>query len=110
MKNLSQNIAKEYSESGDVSRSIDPLLMVSIAQILIDAFKLIESCRKRKNDAEIEKMCLHPSGMQKFLLKRIVRKHAGKNTELTNGLTEAIINQGSSLPSERLWEIINEQI
>mgnify|MGYP006408373597 CR=1 FL=1 len=110
MKNLAQNIASEYSEKDDVSCSIDPLLLVSISQILIEAFKLIKSCQRTKDKEEIEQMCFQPSGMQKLLLRRIVRKHVDQNTELTNGLMDAIIKQGGSLSPNSLWEIINEQV
>ena len=107
IKSLATDIAKEYySRREDAHVSIDPALVLIVAEIVLQILKLVNSCRE--TPASFEEMCNSPTDFQRLLLRRAVKEHLDtQDKSLTKDLTHAIIERAGSLTAEELETLMS---
>ena len=107
IEHLSTEMVKiYYSNRGGASVSIDPALVVIIAQIVLEVLKLVNSCRE--TPASFQEMCNSPTDFQRLILRRSVKEHLDtEDKSLTRGLADAIIERAGSLTAEELETLMS---
>lgn len=102
IKSLASEIAKVYySRREDAHVSIDPALVLIVAEIVLEVIRLVNSCRETPQS--FQEMCASPTLFQRTLLKRAVKQHLDTNDKrLTRDLTHAIIERAGSLTVEEI--------
>lgn len=94
-------------ESGDEGYSFDPATLILIASILIELFKIWQTCRKSKE--EQLKVAKNPSMMERLIVRNVVRKSMGGEFGRSGrAMTKAILKNGSEATVE-LIEALNQE-
>ena len=107
IEHLSTEMVKiYYSNRGGANVSIDPALVLIIAQIVLQVLKLVNSCRE--TPASFQEMCNSPTDFQRLILRRSVKEHLDtEDKSLTKGLADAIIERAGSLTTEELETLMS---
>ena len=97
IERLSVEIARiYYANRGNANISVDPALVLIISQIILEIFKLINSCQQ--THSSVKGMCSSPRLFQRVVLRRAVKEHLDvDNKPLTKQISSAIMNRASSL-------------
>jgi hypothetical protein len=107
IEHLSTEMVKiYYSNRGGASISIDPALVVIVAQIVLEVLRLVNSCGETPQS--FKDMCSTPSLFQRVLLKRAVKEHLNiDDKSVTRQLSAAIIDRAGSLSVEELETLMS---
>jgi len=99
---ISTEIAQKYcAKRGNEMIFVDPVLVLTVSQIVIEVLKLVNSCRHTPQS--LEQMCSSPSLGQRVTLIKAIQEHSdGDDKIVTNRLSTAIIDRAGSLLPEEL--------
>tara|TARA_Y100000310_G_scaffold295402_1_gene326684 strand:- start:198 stop:539 length:342 start_codon:yes stop_codon:yes gene_type:complete len=106
---ISTEIVQKYcANRGNEITFVDPALVLTVSQIVLEVLKLINSCHHTPQS--IEKMCSRPSLGQRVTLIKAIREHSGDDDKIvTNKLSAAIIDRAGSLLPEEI-EILTSSV
>jgi hypothetical protein len=60
-----------------LNAAIDPLLIATIAQLIIEAIKMLNECRNQPTAYDVREICRKPSGVHRALVARKARDLLG---------------------------------
>lgn len=103
---LSRDLAFKYSNSEGLP-GFDPITILTISKILIDAIVMIRKCYDERNPQDILNKISKPSFMQKAVLRLITMKHA-RGTGLKSSKLQDILLQ-TDLTLETLNKLLEKQ-
>jgi hypothetical protein len=107
IEHLSTEMVKiYYSNRGGASVSIDPALVVIIAQIILEVLRLVNSCEETPQS--FKSMCSKPTPFQRAIIRRAVKEHLNiDDKSVTRQLSAAIIDRAGSLSVEELETLMS---
>ena len=79
VQNIVDGVLERVSRKNE-NFSIDPLTIIAIINCIIGVIRLLYICFSKRGDAALQGL-RNPNFMQKILIKRQIRKHAGKEYE-----------------------------
>lgn len=84
---------------------VDPITILTVISVIVQIVKLYQSCKKTPE--EVKKSMESPNWIERWRLKRIVRKSI-KSNEDVNGIVNGILKQGKDITVEEIVQLQKE--
>jgi hypothetical protein len=111
LEQIQESLQNNYARvSGRDRKTIDPLTIMLLMSLLLEAFKMIQECKKTRHPQDI---CQRPSMADRFKLRRLIREH---NTEKKTGfqfahrllIEKALLEEGKNIDDGKFKTITEE--